>query len=152
MNISKPLILVSTTILLLIFSNTSFGQKLEPKIWTLEPDHILNSEIMEKDYQLYISFPSNYSTNDTISYPVLYVLDGSFYFQSFQSAQKHLNLYGEIEHVIIVGIGSGLDLKSYLTNRNYDYTPSRDSISDEDYERNIIGQKVQWALEVLLNF
>ncbi|SDN10224.1 hypothetical protein SAMN04488514_12430 [Kriegella aquimaris] len=34
---------------------------------------------MGKKYQIYLSFLLSYSTKDTIFYPVLYVLDGSFF-------------------------------------------------------------------------
>lgn len=126
MNISKPLNLVLTPILLLIFSNISFGQQLEPKERVTEPDHTITSSIMEKEYQLHISFPANYSTKDSITYPVLYVLDGGASFQSFRSAQKYLSLDNRIEDVIIVGInGEG---------RIYDYSPSIDTISERDIE------------------
>ena len=62
---------------------------------------------MGKDYQLYISFPSSYSTKDTTSYPVLYVLDGLQAFPMIRGAQNVLSFGKEIEDVIIVGIGSG---------------------------------------------
>ena len=66
MKFSKPLNLVLTTILISIFSNSLLGQKLDPKERETQPDHIISSEIMGKDYKLYISFPSSYSANDTI--------------------------------------------------------------------------------------
>lgn len=136
MNISKPINLVLSTILLLIFSNSSFGQKLEPKERITEPDHTISSQLMEKDYQLYISFPKNYSTKDTISYPVLYVLDGRYVFSSIKGTKDALDLFGnEIEDVIIVGIGSGLNLPSWFINRTYDYTTSIDTVSDRNMEK-----------------
>ena len=52
MNKSKTTNLVLTTILLLIFSISSFGQKLEPKERITEPDHTITSNLMGKDYQL----------------------------------------------------------------------------------------------------
>ncbi len=135
MNILKPLNLVLTTILLLIFSNFSFGQKLEPKERITEPDHTISSKIMGKDYQLYISFPRSYSTKDTINYPVLYVLDGAYSFPRFKSSQQSMSFGNELEDVIIVGIGSGLNLGSWFVNRTYDYTPSVDTLSDSRAEK-----------------
>ncbi len=135
MNISTPINIVLTTILLLIVSNSSFGQKLEPKERITEPDHTITSNIMGKDYQLYISFPKKYSTKDTISYPVLYVLDGRFAFSSIIGTKDILDLFSdEIEDVIIVGIGSGLNIPSWLINRTYDYTTSIDTTSDRNME------------------
>jgi enterochelin esterase-like enzyme len=62
------------------FSNVAFSQKREPRERITEPDHTITSKILGRDYQLYISFPKNYSTKDTVSYPVLYVLDGEWVF------------------------------------------------------------------------
>lgn len=134
MNFSIPIKLLLTTILLFIFSNSMFSQKLEPKERTTEPDHTISSKIMGKDYQLYISFPQRYSNEDTTTYPVLYVLDGIISFPLFNSAQRSMS-FGEIEDVIIVGIGSGLDLPSWFINRAYDYTPSSDSLNDKRSEK-----------------
>lgn len=134
MNISKPIKLTLTTIILLIFCNNSFGQKLEPKERTLEPDHTITSKILEKEYELFISFPKNYTTKDTINYPVLYVLDGKFTFRTFKDAHNYLSIDGTIEDVIIVGINSNT---SGPTGRSYDYTISSDTIAnrrmDESY-------------------
>jgi predicted alpha/beta superfamily hydrolase len=115
-------------ILLITMSSASiFGQKLEPKERITEPDHTINSEIMGKDYQLYISFPKNYSTKDTISYPVLIVLDGEYSFPIIQGSMGFFSLRNEIEDVIIVGISSGLTNESQRINRAYDYTISIDT-------------------------
>lgn len=136
MNISKPINLVLTTILMLIFSNSSFGQKIEPKERKIEPDHTITSKLMGKDYQLYISFPRGYSTKDTISYPVLYILDGDYSFPRFNSSQLMMSFGGEIEDIIIVGISSGLDdLPTRFINRHYDYTTSIDTTSQNGMEK-----------------
>jgi predicted alpha/beta superfamily hydrolase len=137
MKTSKTKKLVLTTMLLLTFSNISSGQKLEPKERVTEPDHVITSELKGRDYQLYISFPKGYSTKDTISYPVLYALDGSLFFHSVRAATDILYLIGnEIEDVIIVVIGSeGLDFQSSFFNRTYDYTTSVDTASVRNLEK-----------------
>ena len=84
---------------------------------------------------MYISFPSGYSTKDTVKYPVLYVLDGNIYFPLFKSSTEAMDLGNELGKVIIVGIGSGRDLASWYINRTYDYTPSLDTISDRESEK-----------------
>ena len=119
MTILKPAKLIITAILLLIFSTTVFAQKLEPKERILEPEHVIASKLMGKEYQLYISFPDSYSTKDTLSYPVLYVLDGKLSFYSILATEAS-DLSGPLEDVIIVGIGSGLAPKSWLKIRLYD--------------------------------
>ncbi len=138
MNFSKSVNLALTTLLFLIFSNSLFSQKLEPKERITEPDHTISSQLMDRDYQLYISFPSGYSTRDTINYPVLYVLDGAYNFHLFTAVRGALDFESEIEDIIIVGIGSGLDLPSWLINRNFDYTTSSDSVADRTME-NLFG-------------
>lgn len=108
------------------FSNNLFGQKLEPKERILEADHTISSKIMKRDYQLYISFPVSYSSQNTISYPVLYVLDGKYMFSIIDGTRVNLDFENKIEDVIIVGIGSGLDEQSWQINRTFEYTPSQD--------------------------
>ncbi|MEE9430958.1 MAG: alpha/beta hydrolase-fold protein [Melioribacteraceae bacterium] len=133
MNTSKPLNFVLTTVLVLVFSNSSFSQKLEPKERSLEPDHTITSKVLEKEFELFISFPKNYTTKDTINYPVLYVLDGKFTFRAFKGAQQYLSIDGTIEDVIIVGINSN---KGGQNGRYNDYTISSDTILDrkmDDY-------------------
>ena len=124
-------VLYSLLIASLIVSSTSlFGQKFEPKKRVTEPDITITSEIMGKEYQLYISFPGSYSTKDTTKYPVLYALDGRVGFPLFNYARETGETAKELEEVIIVGIGCGLDKASTDINRSYDFTPSRDTILD----------------------
>lgn len=128
------------SLLFIISSPTIFGQKLEPKKRVFEADTTIISKIMGKDYQLYISFPKNYSTKDTIKYPVLYVLDGRQAFPVFKSIRESMDIDKELEDVIIVGIGSGLDFVSWGMNRTNDYTTSRDTIWDNQYEKDAAKQ------------
>jgi len=134
---SKPFNLLLSTILFLILSNTVFSQKLEPKereVIIYEPDHTIISNITGNDYQLYMSFPRRYSTKDTISYSILYVLDGIRDFEFFRSEQRKLS--GKIEDIIIVGISSGLDYKNGGIDRTLDYTTAVDTVKDQEMEKN----------------
>jgi hypothetical protein len=135
MNFSKHFKIALTITTLFVFSNILFSQNRTPKERILEPDHTIGSTIMDKEYQLYISFPKSYSTKDSISYPVLYVLDGRISYHSFKSVHKLMSLAGELEEVIIVGIGAGLDLPSWLINRTNDYTTSRDTLVERNREK-----------------
>jgi predicted alpha/beta superfamily hydrolase len=130
MNILKPTQLAITTMLFLIFSNSLFSQKLAPKERILVPDHTIASNITGKDYQLYLSFPKNYSTKDSISYPILYVMDGQIAFSTIRGMRTLFDLGPLIEDVIIVGIGTS----NWEVNRYQDFTPSVDTSEDE--ERN----------------
>jgi len=135
MKTSQPFHLLCAALLFLMLSNTLFSQKLEPKVRTLEPDHTIHSKIVNRDYQLYMSFPRDYSTKDTISYPVLYVLDGRSNFEWFRQEHIRLSQSGKIKDIIIVGIGSGLDWASNGLNRILDYTTSSDTINDRNTEK-----------------
>jgi predicted alpha/beta superfamily hydrolase len=135
MNFTKLLKIVFALTSLFLFSNSMFSQKTAPKTRITEPDHTITSKIMEKEYQLYISFPKSYSTKDTISYPVLYVLDGHYSYPFFKGVQNLMNPSESLEEVIIVGIGEGLDFESWLINRSYYFTPSRDTLWERDAEK-----------------
>lgn len=133
MTISKPINLLYTIFLLLIFNNPLFGQKLERKEIILIPDHTITSDISGKDYELYISLPLSYTAKDTISYPVLYVLDGKRDFNLFHQQNYFLTWKGGIEEVIIVGIAPGKPGKQ----RGYEYspTPNIDTIAVREKEK-----------------
>ncbi len=141
MKTSKPINLLVSTLLCLIFSNSLFSQKLEPKKRQLEPDHTIASEITGRDYQLYISFPLSYSTKDSIPYPVLYVMDGMRDFDIFNLPNKFSGFKWQTEDVIIVGVDSGLDRETRGINRIYDYTPTKNidtaSVSKNEKKRGI---------------
>jgi hypothetical protein len=128
MTILKPTKLIITAVLFLIFSNSMFSQKLEPKKRITEPDHTITSDITGKDYQLYLSFPKSYTTKDTISYPILYVMDGQINFSTIRGMRTLFDLGPLIEDVIIVGIGTS----NWKVNRYQDFTPSVDTSEDEE--------------------
>lgn len=125
MKADKLFILLNTT-LLLTFTNIVLAQKLPVKERSLEPNHSIYSKIMDQEYQLYISFPSSYSLEDTITYPVLYVLDGKYMFSIIDGTRVNLDLENRIEDVIIVCLGLGNDLEIWQFNRTYAFTPSQD--------------------------
>jgi predicted alpha/beta superfamily hydrolase len=126
MNILKSIKPLSITFALIIFSNVAFSQKLEPRERITEPDHTITSKILGRDYQLYISFPKNYSTKDTVSYPVLYVLDGEWVFPIIRGTRAILDSEKELEDLIIVSISD-----ADFTFRYQDYTTSLSTSTDE---------------------
>ena len=139
--ISKYKIHLLASILFLLFGNSLFGQKLVPKERPLEPDHVITSDITGNEYQLYLSFPASYSSKDSITYPVLYVLDGAFFFPTFNQINRRLSARSIIRDVLIVGIHSGNDRNSWFKNRNLDYTPSLDPLEDRKVEREFGASK-----------
>ena len=120
-----------------MFNGSLYAQKVEWKNIVTEPDHTITSEILGRDYQLYISLPGNYSAEDTITYPVLYVMDGMREFYLFHQQHKFLRYRGGIEEVIIIGIDSGTDAESRGYNRGHNYspTPNIDTAAVRERER-----------------
>ena len=95
--------LIFCVIVLLSTANT-FGQDKTNNLMATTKEHVIKSSFNNKLYQLHVSLPKNYSADDTIHYPVLYVLDGKFSFTSFHSIREVLDLGKEIKDVIIVAI------------------------------------------------
>ncbi len=85
-----------------------------------------------------MSFPKNYSIQDSITYPVLYVLDGKSTFGYFESSYIDSE---KIEDVILVGISHKVNGVESKINRFNDYTPYRDTITDKRIEKKFDVEK-----------
>jgi enterochelin esterase-like enzyme len=91
---------------------------------------MLKSSVNGKTYQLYVSLPIGYNPEDTVHYPVLYMLDGNYIFP-LVSIREMLDLGKEISAVIIVAIGdSDQALPNWFFSRWTDYTISHDPVAD----------------------
>lgn len=66
-------------------------------------NYTINSKILEKDREIQIYLPDSYDTS-TEKYPVLYILDGQWFFSNGVSIQKSLRTPGAIPEMIVVGI------------------------------------------------
>lgn len=87
--------------------------------------HRIKSNFNDKTYELNVSLPNSYSANDSLHYPVLYVLDGKYSFSSMSSIRAGLDLGKEIKEIIIVSIEAvHSDQNDWFANRHNDYTPS----------------------------
>ncbi|MEN1728637.1 MAG: alpha/beta hydrolase-fold protein [Pseudomonadota bacterium] len=120
---------------LLIYCSLVSAEKLEPKDRSFEPDHVITSDITGHEYQLYLSFPAGYTNSNDTTYPVLYILDGAFFFPTMNQINRRLSARGLIERVVIVGIHSGSDRISWFANRTLDYTPTSDVQDDRSAEQ-----------------
>lgn len=99
-------------------------------------EHIIQSNFNGKSYQLNVSLPKSYSKLDTLRYPVLYVLDGKFSYQSFNSIREVLDLAREIKDVIIVAIeADGTTDADWFASRYADFTPSSLPEADTQWEK-----------------
>jgi predicted alpha/beta superfamily hydrolase len=111
--------------ILILCSEKSKGQNLYPAPIREIKTHSIKSAFNHKTYQLCVSLPKNYSEQDTLHYPVLYVLDGKFSFNGMGSIRDVLDLGKEIKDIIIVSIEDSCTTDAdWLASRNNDFTPS----------------------------
>ena len=93
--------------------------------------HKMVSGYNKKEYELKVLLPAKYTASDTAKYPVLYVLDGDYATNLFQSTLHLFSLAPELQDVIIVTIdGVTKSHEQWLASRYYDYTPSSDPKTD----------------------
>jgi len=96
--------------------------------------HIIKSKINGVTYHLSVSLPKHYSSMKDLRYPVLYYLDGNVTFPIAFGTRVILDWTGEIEDVIIVGVGySKLSIIPLMTSRWTDYTPSSNVKTDSSF-------------------
>lgn len=87
--------------------------------------HRIKSNFNDKTYELNVSLPKKYTEQDSLRYPVLYVLDGKYSFSSMSSIRAGLDLGKEIKELIIVSIEAAHSSENeWFANRHNDYTPS----------------------------
>lgn len=119
-------------VVMLTVTNVVMAQKVKVPEINQEEKHLLNSTRNGKTYHLFVSLPKHYDASDSILYPVLFLLDGSFSFPIAHATRTLLDMFGDIEDLIIVGIGHEWErsYEPWMTNRWEDYTPSSDPKSD----------------------
>jgi len=125
----KQINFIVTNIVLLVVlslsSEQSKGQSLQPAESQFTKGHSIKSGFNGKTYQLWVSLPKKYSAQDSLRYPVLYVLDGKFSFTSMSSIRDVLDLGKEVKDIIIVSIDfSGNTDEDWFVSRYNDFTPS----------------------------
>ncbi len=79
------------------------------------------SQIVNDEFKIYTHLPDDYSVN--ADYPVIFLLDGDWYFEDFARELNDLILSGTVEPAILVGIGytEKVDAKRFR-----DYTFQKD--------------------------
>jgi predicted alpha/beta superfamily hydrolase len=91
---------------------------------TIGEKHHLFSEVLNEDREYWVYLPDNYADSSLgkAHYPVVYLLDGDFYFYAHVAMQKNLakGLYQYMPETIIVGIMN--------TDRSRDLTPTQSQL------------------------
>ena len=83
-----------------------------------------------RTYLLSVALPSNYDTNPTAQYPVLYFPDGYWDFPLMACTSGNLCVDGALPELLVVGIGYAGDSPNYSDLRALDLTPGVDSWYD----------------------
>jgi len=125
------------TILILFLaglSNQAYAQINANTTFNQHDSHLLESQINETTYKLEVSLPLHYSANDTLRYPVLFILDGNIGFPIAHSVRSPMDLTRSLDDVIIVGIEYDVDriIARSFASRWKDFTISNDPAMDNN--------------------
>jgi predicted alpha/beta superfamily hydrolase len=99
---------------------------------------IFHSEIINDDFEIYVSLPYKYLMSDT-TYPVLYCLDANVKFSLVSSVANNLGaLTKEIPEIIVIGIAYPVkDLSDWVVGRQRDYTPTENKDTEKYWETRL---------------
>ena len=125
----KQINLIATNFIFLailsVCSEKLKGQSLNPATIQATKQHSIKSSFNNKTYELCVSLPKKYSAQDSLRYPVLFVLDGKFSFKSMSSIREVFDLGKEIKDIIIVSIDDSCSTDAdWIASRYNDFTPS----------------------------
>ncbi|MCF2875117.1 MULTISPECIES: alpha/beta hydrolase-fold protein [unclassified Tenacibaculum] len=101
-------------ILTLLVTFHSYSQKKGDKI-TIGTDYIIESTILNENREIQVYLPDSYNSSKE-RYPVMYILDGQWFFTNGVGIQKSLRTPGAIPEMIIVGIKNKNPLRRTLFN------------------------------------
>lgn len=79
------------------------------------------SGINNQNYEVYVELPASYNDSSNKRYPVLYVLDGQWFFPTIIEMRESMHYEGYLPEMIVVGIGWP---DNYHANRNRDFFPT----------------------------
>jgi predicted alpha/beta superfamily hydrolase len=102
-------------ILTLICAFCSYSQTEGAKV-TIGTNYTITSTVLNQDREIQVYLPDSYSTSIK-EYPVLYVLDGQWFFANGVAIQKSLRTPGAIPEMIVVGIKNKNPLRRTLFNK-----------------------------------
>lgn len=90
--------------------------------------HRVHSQIVGRDYHVYVAVPESYESETEKTYPVVYLLDGGALYPMLAAYYRYLRLAEEVPELIIVGISYGTDDWREGNDRGRDYTaPAADA-------------------------
>jgi len=100
-------------------------------------------------YPVFIKLPRSYSRNKDKTYPVVYLLDGSYAFQVALGATRFPMNSGKMDEAILVAIGYSQGSKG-SSSRIRDFTPSK--AKDWQLETGKAAQHIDFIAEVVFEY
>ncbi len=136
----KKLAEQTIAIIAALLITNSFLQGQSKSLLSRTETKILHSNIIDQDFEIYISFPVDYFQNDTSFYPVLYCTDGNRNFNMVSNIVNVLSFPGnEIPKILVVDIGYKIKgLEDWGAWRNRDLLPTNDPQKDKEWENFLI--------------
>ena len=104
----KRILLICCLLITFTISSQTKGNPI-----TIGDNYIISSKILNQDREIQIYLPDSYATSKQ-NYPVLYILDGQWFFANGVSIQKSLRTPGAIPEMIVVGIKNSNPLRRTL--------------------------------------
>ncbi|WP_420553560.1 alpha/beta hydrolase-fold protein [Tenacibaculum aiptasiae] len=101
-------------ILMLLVTFHSYSQKKGNEI-TIGTNYIIESTILNENREIQVYLPDSYDSSKE-RYPVMYILDGQWFFTNGVGIQKSLRTPGAIPEMIIIGIKNKNPLRRTLFN------------------------------------
>ncbi len=101
----------------------------------------IRSLIVGQQFNIYVQLPSNYYTDSTTIYPVLYVTDANRSFPMVANISTVLGFpKGNLPEIIVIGIGYPIkDMLEWAAWRTRDLTPTHDTRTD-DYWNTLLAK------------
>ncbi len=106
---------ILSLLLLTLSISGLFAQKKGSEI-SIGTSYTITSQILNQDRDIQVYLPNSYQ-NSTDRYPVLYILDGQWFFANGVAIQKSLRTPGAIPEMIVVGIKNSNPLRRALFNK-----------------------------------
>tara|TARA_R110002073_G_scaffold145532_2_gene297658 strand:+ start:25159 stop:26433 length:1275 start_codon:yes stop_codon:yes gene_type:complete len=91
----------------------SYSQENSNSSYTYSHKH-LKSTSLDDTVKLVISLPKDYDTTNT-NYPVVYILDGKWFFSQGTSSQTHFSRFKMTPGLIIIGIENRVNQRNWFT-------------------------------------
>ncbi len=116
-------------------------------MWNTEVQSI-HSEILNRDYELFVAFPDSYKENTSKQYPVMFVTDAEYAFPLTRSITRRVSNHGDdLQEFILVGLAySTGDTPSFSRKRDYTPTPNGDhDPSDMPGKKFVFGESRAYA-------